>query len=115
MRVMDSSFQDQNFEYLTVGPSSDLGEGDRLKLQLDGCPYLLFRVDGKLYAISGTCSHEDEPLDDGELDGYEIICPRHGARFDLRSGGAKSLPAVIGIQTFPVREQNGQIEIGLPK
>ena len=112
---MVSPLRDKIIEYLAVGPSSDLGEGDRLKIQVDGCPYLVFRVGGKLYAISGTCSHEDEPLDEGELDGYEITCPRHGARFDLRSGEVKSLPAVIGIQTFPIREQDGQIEIGLLK
>lgn len=112
---MDSHQPDKNIEYLAIGPSSDLEEGDRLKMQVDGYPYLVFRVDGKLYAISGICSHEEEPLDDGELDGYEIICPRHGARFDLRNGDATALPAVIGIRTISVRERDGQIEIGLLK
>ncbi len=50
----------------------------------------------------------------GELDGYEVTCPRHGASFDVRTGKALSLPAVVDIPAYPVRVVNGRVEIGLP-
>lgn len=111
---MGASQTEGNLEYFPVGPSADLAEGERLKIRVGECSYLLFRIEGRLYAVAGTCSHEEESLDDGDLDGYEIICPRHGARFDVRTGEAVSLPAVVGIPILTVREQDGQIEIGLP-
>ena len=56
----------------------------------------------------------ESPLGDGELDGFQIICPRHGARFDIRSGKALMLPAVVDTPWYPVRVVDGWLEIGLP-
>jgi 3-phenylpropionate/trans-cinnamate dioxygenase ferredoxin subunit len=105
----------EKVEFLPVAGVEDLPTGERLFVEIDNQPIVVFNLAGGLFAIADVCRHDDGPVGDGELEGEEVVCPRHGARFDLRSGGAKSLPAVIGIQTFPVREQNGQIEIGLPK
>ena len=60
-------------------------------IEIDELPIAVFNVDGKFYAIGDVCTHDDGPLGDGELDGYQIICPRHGARFDIRSGKALTL------------------------
>lgn len=114
MGMAPSADQD-NLEYVVVGSSAEIGEGERLEIQIDGSPYLLLRVQGQLYALAAICSHEEELLTDGDLEGHEIICPLHGARFDIRSGEATALPAVDGIQSLTVREKDGQIEIGLPK
>ena len=68
-------------------------------------------VGGELYAIDDVCTHDEGSLDQGELEGFEIECPRHGARFDVRSGEVKALPAVLPIDTFKVRLQGDDIEI----
>ena len=54
-------------------------------------------------------------MGDGELDGYAVKCPRHGARFDVRSGEVLSLPAVVDIPAYPIRINNGRIELGIPE
>ncbi len=105
---------DSALDYYSVASSDELQEGGRLHLDADGKPILLLRVQGVVYAISAICSHEDEPLGSADVEGHEIVCPYHGARFDVRSGEATALPAVVGIPTYPVRERDGQIEIGFP-
>jgi 3-phenylpropionate/trans-cinnamate dioxygenase ferredoxin component len=102
-------------DFLEVGESAEIHEGERLFLEIDRQPIVIFRIGGMLYAIGNLCSHDDGPLGDGEIDGYQISCPRHGARFDIRTGEVKSLPAVIDIPAYPVRELNGKIELGFPK
>ncbi|MDI6770067.1 MAG: non-heme iron oxygenase ferredoxin subunit, partial [Anaerolineales bacterium] len=72
-------------------------------------------IAGNLYAIADVCSHDEGPLGDGDLEGHEIACPRHGARFDIRSGQALQLPAVVDIPAYPVRVRGDMIEIGIPK
>ena len=68
-------------------------------------------VGGELYAVDDVCTHDEGSLDQGDLEGFEIECPRHGARFDVRSGEVKALPAVLPIDTFKVRLQGKDIEI----
>ena len=69
----------------------------------------VYNIDGDLYAIEDRCTHDDGELAGGELHGFEIECPRHGARFDLRNGAALRAPAYVPVATFPVREDNGVI------
>jgi 3-phenylpropionate/trans-cinnamate dioxygenase ferredoxin subunit len=101
-------------EYVGIGSMSEVPEGSRLFVEIDERPIVVFNLAGQLFAIGDICSHDDGPLGDGDLEGYEIICPRHGARFDVRSGEVLSLPAVVDIPAYPVRVQDGQIEIGIP-
>jgi 3-phenylpropionate/trans-cinnamate dioxygenase ferredoxin subunit len=58
-----------------------------------------------------VCSHDDGPVAEGDLDGHEIICPRHGARFDIRDGRVLSFPAITSIQSFPVKVEGDDILI----
>jgi len=76
-------------------------------------PLLLCRTDeGEVYAIEDCCSHDDAPLAGGELDGRQIVCPRHGARFDVTSGAVLKMPAPVAIAVFPVRlTDDGWIEV----
>jgi 3-phenylpropionate/trans-cinnamate dioxygenase ferredoxin subunit len=60
-------------------------------------------VDGEFYAIDDVCTHDGGPLGEGELDGEQIECPRHGARFDVRTGKAVTFPAVHPVGTWPVK------------
>jgi 3-phenylpropionate/trans-cinnamate dioxygenase ferredoxin subunit len=103
-----------DLEYVTVARRDELPEGGRLRLVIDDQGIVVFNLAGGLYAIADVCSHDDGPLGDGPLDGLEIECPRHGARFDLASGKALSLPAVVDIPAYPVRLVGDEVQIGLP-
>ena len=69
----------------------------------------LCNVDGKIYAIANVCTHDGGPLGEGYLLGEEIECPRHGARFNVRSGEVKVLPAIMPIPTFEVKIEGDDI------
>lgn len=77
----------------------------------DGRAVAVTRAGGNLYAFLDECSHEALPLSDGEIEGTEIVCPYHAARFDLASGAATAPPAYEGIPIFAVREVDGIVEI----
>jgi len=98
-------------EWITVARSENLGPGDREVFDIDGVYIAVFNVDGTYYAVEDLCTHNDGPLADGILDGYEIECPRHGARFDIRTGAVLRLPAVTPIHHFDVRVQGGDVQI----
>src|SRR5687767_686298 len=66
------------------------------------------------YAIDDVCTHDGGPLGEGELFDCEIECPRHGARFDVRTGMVTSLPAVVPVSTYPVTVENGDISVQVP-
>lgn len=102
-------------EFIDVAQLSELPDGERLFLTVDELAIVVINIAGGLYAIADVCSHDDGPLGDGELDGMEIICPRHGARFDIRTGKVLSLPAIVDIPAYPVRVEDGEIQIGIPK
>jgi 3-phenylpropionate/trans-cinnamate dioxygenase ferredoxin subunit len=104
----------EKIEYITVGDVDDLPNGERLFVEINDETIVVFNIGGKIFAIADLCSHDNGPLGDGELEGFEVTCPRHGARFDVRDGKALSFPAVVDIPAYPVRVVNGQIEIGLP-
>lgn len=77
---------------------------------------LVARWEGKLYAIDDRCTHDDGPLGEGELlEGGEIECPRHGARFDIKTGKAMCLPAVGAVNCYSVEVRDGDIYAGLPQ
>ena len=75
---------------------------------------VIFKIADQVFAIGDVCSHDGAPLGDGEIEDFEVICPRHGARFDVQSGKAMALPAVEDIPAYPVRIKEGQIEVGVP-
>lgn len=99
--------------YVTVAKTAEIPPGAREVFEIDGLYIAVFNVDGRYYAVEDRCTHDDGPLAEGELDGYEIICPRHGARFDIRDGRVLSMPAVLPVPWFPVRVEGDEIQIGL--
>jgi 3-phenylpropionate/trans-cinnamate dioxygenase ferredoxin subunit len=68
-------------------------------------------VDDTYYCIADICTHDGASFDQAELDGNEIECPRHGARFDVTDGRATCMPAIVPVKTYPVRIENGEIHI----
>lgn len=106
--------QGVELEYVTVATVDEIGPGQRKLLDADGEPLAVFNIAGRYFAISDRCSHDDGPVAEGEVDDHTVECPRHGARFDLESGKALTLPAVVDIPAYPVRVVGREIQVGLP-
>jgi nitrite reductase/ring-hydroxylating ferredoxin subunit len=81
----------------------DVAEGEVTGLCIDGHAIALYRVEGELYATHDICSHEHAHLSEGYLEGCEIECPLHQARFDIRTGKATCRPATEGVAVYPVK------------
>ena len=90
---------------------SDIPPGRVRVVELEEEDVTLCNVDGEIYAIMNVCTHDGGPLGDGYLLGDEIECPRHGARFNVRTGEVKTLPAIIPIPTFKVKIEGDEIWI----
>jgi 3-phenylpropionate/trans-cinnamate dioxygenase ferredoxin subunit len=99
--------------YYPLCSTDELPSGERLFIELGTAPVVVFNIAGDFYAIDDVCTHDNGPLGEGEVEGHEIICPRHGARFDIRTGEVLSLPAVKGVTSYPVRTRDGMVEIGI--
>ncbi|NOR89946.1 MAG: Rieske 2Fe-2S domain-containing protein [Anaerolineales bacterium] len=108
------TYKEEDVEFVSVASEDEVGNGERILLEIDGQAIALFNIAGEFFAIADVCSHDDGSVAEGELDAYEIVCPRHGAHFDLRTGKALTLPAVVDIPAYPVRVEEGEVLIGLP-
>ena len=105
----------EEYTFYQVAGVDELPNGERIFLDIGDKPIMLLNIGGQYFAIGDVCTHDDGPLGDGELVGFEIICPRHGAQFDVRTGKATKRPAVTSTPWYPVRVSGDQLEIGLPK
>ena len=90
---------------------SDVAPGTTQRVVVEGQEILVCNVDGNFFAIEDVCTHDGAPLDQGDLDGPCIVCPRHGATFDVRTGAALTLPAVIPLITYDVSVDGGGVYI----
>src|SRR5947208_3296351 len=90
-------------EFSRVASTSEIPPGIMRKVTVDGQDVVLANVDGKYFAIGDVCTHQEGPLDEGILDNYEVECPWHGSRFDLRTGAVKEGPAGNPEPTYEVR------------
>ena len=100
-------------EFVKVATRGELGPGARKLVEIDGRAIAVFDVAGELYAIDDVCTHDGGPLADGELVGAEIRCPRHGARFDVRTGRALSFPAFEPVSTHAVEIRGDDVYVAL--
>jgi 3-phenylpropionate/trans-cinnamate dioxygenase ferredoxin subunit len=98
--------------FVTVAKTSEIPPGSREVFDVEGYYVAVFNVDGKYYAIEDVCTHDDGPLAEGELCAFEIECPRHGARFDIRTGAVLRMPAVVPVKAFPVQIVGDEIQLG---
>ena len=110
-----TSFDETRIEFVEIAPASELPNGERLFVELGDKPIVIFNIAGQFFAIGDVCSHDDGPLGDGVIEGNNVVCPRHGAEFDVRTGKAMTMPAVIDIPSYPVQIRGGTIFIGIPK
>ncbi|NWG06730.1 MAG: non-heme iron oxygenase ferredoxin subunit [Chloroflexi bacterium] len=110
-----TTLDETKLEFVEIAPASELPNGERLFLELEGRAIVLFNIAGQLFAIGDVCTHDDGPLGDGDLEGFNIVCSRHGAEFDVRTGRVMQMPAVVDIPAYPVKIVDEMIQIGMPK
>jgi len=80
-------------------------------VDVGGAEVAVFNIDGEFYALADVCTHDGGTLADGTVEGHEIECPRHGARFDIRTGKVTAPPAYEDVTTYPVRVFNGMVQV----
>jgi 3-phenylpropionate/trans-cinnamate dioxygenase ferredoxin subunit len=93
-----------------IGTKSDIPAGTVRVFNVDGRSVAVANVDGEhFYAIDNLCTHDNGPLGEGTLVGETVECPRHGARFDVKTGAVRALPAVRPVRTYPVQVQGDEV------
>ena len=102
-------------EFVEIAPVSELPNGERLFVEVGGREIVIFNIADQFFAIGDVCTHDDGPLGDGVIEDHNIVCPRHGAQFDVRTGQAVQMPAVEDIPAYPVQVRAGNIFVGIPK
>ena len=100
-------------DWVKVARTDEVSEGRAKRVEAQGQRLALARVDGQVYAVQDLCTHDNGPLGDGEVIGETIECPRHGARFDVKTGRPVTLPAVVPVKTFPVKTEGDEIWVQL--
>ena len=100
-------------DFVKLTETGDVAPGQVKVYEVGGRQIALCNVDGTFYAIDDVCTHDGGSLDQGELDGAQIECPRHGARFDVRTGRALVLPAVVPVRTYPVEVEGTSVKASL--
>ena len=98
-------------DWVSIARAGELAPGQWKSVDVDGAQVAVFNLDGRYYAIEDVCTHDGGQLTGGSIEGAEIICPRHGARFCIRTGAALTAPAYEATATFPVRIENGVVEV----
>jgi 3-phenylpropionate/trans-cinnamate dioxygenase ferredoxin subunit len=98
-------------DWIDVIDQNALADGEHIVVDVDGTDVAVFKIEDRFYAIEDVCTHDGAEIASGELDGCEIVCPRHGARFCVKTGAVKAPPAYEDIDTFPVRIENGRVQV----
>ena len=90
-------------DFVKVAQVADVPEGGKQYFEVDDRLVVVFRVDNRFYCLDDICTHDGGPLGEGSLDGHQIACPRHGARFDVRTGDALTMPATEATAAHQVK------------
>jgi len=98
-------------DWIDVAGVYEIGPKECKTVLMRGVQVAVFNIEGGFFAIEDECSHEASPLSDGSVEGDIVICAKHGARFSLRNGEALSPPAYEPVAIFPVRIQDGRVQV----
>jgi 3-phenylpropionate/trans-cinnamate dioxygenase ferredoxin component len=98
-------------EWVDVGRVEAISQGKPVHIEIDGAGIAVFKLDDAFYAIEDVCTHDGGQLTGGCVENDQIICPRHGARFSIKTGDALTAPAYEPTATFPVRIENGMVQV----
>ncbi len=96
-------------KFIKVARADEIAPGEKKIVEVDGIEVVVVNLDGEFYAIEDVCTHDGGPLGEGKLNGCQLICPRHGARFDVRTGAALTRPAFEAAPTHQVKIQDGDV------
>ena len=100
-------------EFVKVAETAEIAPGGKKLTEIDGRAIAVFHVAGSYYAIDDVCTHDGGPLAEGELEGCEVRCPRHGARFDVRTGQALCFPAFEPVATHSVEVRGDGVYVAV--
>lgn len=98
-------------EWVDVIPAAALAEGEQVLVEVDGVDVAVFNIDGEYCAVQDICTHDGAEISSGRREDAVIICPRHGARFCLKTGKVLKGPAYEGLPRFAVRVENGLLQV----
>ena len=98
-------------DWVTVSKVGELAPGEFRRIDVDGANIAVFNLSGGYYAIEDVCTHDGGQLTGGVVEGDQVVCPRHGARFCIKTGAALTAPAYEPVASFPVRIENGVIQV----
>ena len=96
-------------EFIRVCKTTEIPDPGQAVFEVEDRFVALFHMDGGFYALDDCCTHDGGPLGEGILEGFQIICPRHGARFDIRTGQALTMPAVRGTASHEVKVEGDEV------
>ena len=98
-------------DFVKVATTGEIAPGQGKIVEVQGKEIALFNVGGEYFAIDNMCTHEEASLAEGEISGFEVTCPLHGAKFDVRSGQVLGPPAYDDVTSYPVRVSGADVEI----
>jgi 3-phenylpropionate/trans-cinnamate dioxygenase ferredoxin subunit len=102
-------------DFIQVAKVGDIPAGTSKLIEIEDVRIALFNLDGEFYAIEDVCTHDGGPLVEGTIvNGHQVQCPRHGARFDIRTGAALSMPAFEPTPSYEVRVEGDEIWVESP-
>jgi 3-phenylpropionate/trans-cinnamate dioxygenase ferredoxin subunit len=104
---------DDGYTFYKIAPVNEIPQNERLFIEISGLPIVIYSLNGEYYATGDVCSHDNGSLGEGQIEGYEVICPRHGARFDIRTGKVTHLPAARDIPSYPIKITDGYLSVGI--
>ncbi len=98
-------------DWVDVAPVGEIPPGASRVVEADDVMIAVFNLDGRYYAIEDICTHDGGELASGAVEGEEIVCPRHGARFNIKTGEVTAPPAYEAVAVFPVRIHGGMVQV----
>ncbi len=100
-------------DFVRVSSTNEISDPGRMLVEVEDRMIALFHVGGRFYAIDDVCTHDGGPLAEGQLEGFAIACPRHGAKFDIRDGRVLSMPATQPTVAHEVKVEGGEVFVRL--
>ncbi len=100
-------------DFVKIAEVDEIPVGEILAVNVNHREIVICHTEDGFYAVADECSHDSGPIGLGDLDGHEVVCPRHGARFDVKTGDVTGPPAVVGIDTYELKVENNDILVRL--